>query len=181
MPSSYAMAEAEVRELCQELITAFHPDMDSADVKVDLLMAFRDPEGEEPALSKDKNRILGLSKTIGLKDRVKGMGDCEVILDGDAWQSLTLKEKSALLDHQLEHFEVKRDKDGSFVFDDINRPVLKIRPHDRVMRFFDTVASRHREHSIEADQLRSMFMRQHQTYLPFVPAGEDCPKESDQA
>jgi len=179
MPASYAIADSDVRLLCQSIIEKYHTDLDSAAAKVDLLMAFRDVDKEEPALLKDKVRILGSSKTISLKDRVKGMGDCEIVLDGDAWPTMTAEAKAALMDHQLECFEVKRDKSGDFLFDDISRPVIKMRAHDSVIRFFDTVALRHGKNSIEADQLRSMFLKASQIYLPFVPS-EESPAALDQ-
>ena len=172
MSSSFTLSDRGVKELCDEVIKKYHADLDSAAVNVDLVMCFRDPEGEAPAILKDGQRVLGSSKSISLKDRVKGMGDCEIILDGDAWGSMPLPMKEALLDHHLQCFEVKRDKNGDFIFDDINRPVVKMRPHDRVIRFFDTVAQRHGTNSIEAEQLRSMFLGYSSTYLPFVPAKE---------
>jgi len=152
--TTYSMAPEPLVELCREIIQRWHPDLDSADAKVDILLAFRDPEKEAPALSKEGHRILGTSKILSLKDRVKGMGDCEIVLDGDEWSAMTDAHKEALIDHQLEHFEVKRDKDGSFIFDDLNRPVLKMRPHDRVIRMYDSIIARHRETSLEMRQLR---------------------------
>lgn len=171
MPASYVTASIAEAQMVSELILNHHSDMDSASVKVDLLFAFRDPEDEKgtPALAKDGHRVLGKSSILGLKDRVKGMGDCEIILDGDAWANLDKDHRAALIDHQLEHFEVRRDKNGDFVWDDIQRPVLKLRPHDRVIRLFDNVAVRHGAASIEVDQLRTMFLKTEQAYLPFVP------------
>lgn len=152
--TTYQIAPKELQKFCKEVIVQHHGDLDSADAKVDILLAFRDPEKEAPALSREGHRILGTSKVITLKDRVKGMGDCEIILDGDEWGAMSPQYQEALLDHQLEHFEVKRDKDGSFIFDDLNRPVIKIRPPDRVIRIFDSVASRYRDASLEMRQLR---------------------------
>jgi len=158
MSASFAMADRSVSDICEKIIQQHHTDLDSAEVKIDLLLAFRDPDGEAPAILKDGQRVWGAVKTIGLKDRVKGMGDCEIILDGDAWADMSGLTKVALLDHYLEHFEVKRDKNGDFIFDDINRPVIKMRPHDRIIRLFHSVSRRHGRESIEAIQLKSMFV-----------------------
>ena len=164
MPTSYSMAAPPANELCQDIIQKYHVELDSVGVKVDILLAFRDPDSEKPSLG----GIWGISKLINLKDRVKGMGDCEIILDGDACANFSKENWEALLDHQLEHFEVKRDKNGDFIFDDINRPVLKLRPHDRVIRLFHGPAARHGNSSYEAQQLRSMFLND-PGLLPFVP------------
>lgn len=165
---TFTLAPMAIHQLCKELIELYHSDLDTASVKVDIVMAFRDPDGEAPAMEKDGHRVLGQAKTITLKDRVKGMGDCEIILDGDAWDGLPEKQKAALLDHELEHFEVKRDKEGEFVFDDLTRPVIKLRSHDRQFGWFDTVAMRHRSDSMEIHQLRKLFTEGGQIYLPFV-------------
>lgn len=164
----FTLAPIAIHQLCTKLIELYHSDLDSAAAKVDIVMAFRDPEGEAPAMEKDGHRILGQSSVIKLKDRVKGMGDCEVMLDGDAWDSLPEKQQAALLDHELEHFEVKRDKEGDFIFDDLNRPTIKIRNHDRQFGWFDTVAQRHRSDSMEVHQLQKLFAEAGQIYLPFV-------------
>jgi hypothetical protein len=164
----FTLATPETHELCKQLIELYHPDMDSAAAKVDIVMAFRDPDGDAPAMEKDGHRILGLASTIKLKDRVKGMGDCEIMLDGDAWENLTDKHKAALMDHELEHLEVKRDKIGDFVMDDLIRPVIKLRNHDRQFGWFDNIARRHRSDSMEVQQMQKLFLEVGQTYLPFV-------------
>jgi len=164
----FTLAPAAIHKLCKELVQLYHTDLDSAAVKVDIVMAFHDPEGDSFALEKDGHRCLGIASNITLKNRVKGMGDCEILLDGDAWDGLPDKQKAALLDHELEHFEVKRDKVGNFMFDDLTRPLIKLRPHDRQVGFFDNVARRHRSDSMEVEQLRKMFIEAGQVYLPFV-------------
>lgn len=168
MPGFFTLATEATKDLCQQLIEKFHIDLDSSGVKVDIVMAFRDPDGEEPAMKKDGHRILGKASLIGLKDRVKGMGDCEILLDGDAWDNFTPELKAAILDHELEHFEAKRDKKGEFVYDDLSRITLKIRAHDRQFGWFDSIAQRHRANSMEIQQLQKLFTEGGATYLPHV-------------
>lgn len=169
----FALAGKEEDRLCKKLIETYHSDLDSAAVTVDIVFAFRDPDGDAPAMEKDGHRIFGQAKIMSLKDRTKGMRDCEILLDGDAWGEFTDKVKAALMDHELEHFEVKRDKEGNFIFDDLNRPVLKIRNHDRQFGWFDTAAQRHRSDSLEIMQLQRLFRESDQIYLPFIdPDGE---------
>lgn len=179
----FTLATPATHELCQQLVELYHKDLDSAAAKVDIVMAFRDPDGEAPAMEKDGHRILGQASTIKLKDRVKGMGDCEIMLDGDAWDGLPDKQKAALMDHELEHFEVKRDKVGDFIMDDLNRPVIKIRNHDRSFGWFDTIAMRHRSDSMEVHQLRKLFTEEGQVYLPFIKdlADEETAGQIDKA
>ena len=164
----FVLATKEVTKLADQLVRLYHTDMDSIAAKVDVLFCFRAEDSDEPALAKDGSRVLSVSKVTSLKDRVKGMGDVEIILDGDAWGNLDDKGKAALLDHALESFEAKRDKEGDFVLDDIDRPTFRIRPHDRVVRFYDAIAQRHRSDSMEVKQLQRMFAESGQIYLPFI-------------
>ena len=172
MPSTYALAEARDKELLTEVVRGHHTDIDTTAVKIDLLFAFRDPEGDAPAILKDGLRVLGKVSPIGLKDRIKGMGDAEIIIDGDAWGTMNSLEKLALLDHFLTSLEVKRDKAGEFVYDDYQRPVLKSRPHDRVIRLYHDVAVRHGANSIEVKQMEDLFLQSGKMYLP-EPKGSE--------
>ena len=165
----FTLATKETHRLCEELIRKHHPDLDTTAAKVDIVMAFRDPDGEAPAMEKDGHRIYGKASLINLKDRVKGMGDCEIMLDGDVWEELNEKVRAAILDHELEHFEVKRDKKGNFIWDDISRPALKSKNHDIQIGWFDKVARRHGSDSMEIKQLQQLFNDEDgQTYLPFL-------------
>jgi hypothetical protein len=168
MPAYYTLATPETVELCKAIVMLCHTDLDSTAAKIDILMAFRDPEGEEPAMVNKGHRLLTKSNVIKLKDRVKGMGDCEILLDGDIWEDLPTDRKRAIIDHALEHFEVKRDSHGEFVYDDLQRPEIKIRNYDRQFSFFDKVASRHRAASIEVNQLKRLFAESEQVYLPYI-------------
>jgi len=166
----FSLADTETEKLCADLLQKYHGDLDTTGATFDIVFALRDPEStsDKPALAVRGQRVYGLSKIHSLKDRILGLKDAEIILDGDAWPSMSAKVKSAVLDHQLQYFEVKRDKEGEFILDDLNRPVLAMRQPDRSFGWFDAVADRHRDHSLEAMQLRRLFTEAGQTYLPFV-------------
>lgn len=168
--------------MARELMIKYHPDLDSVALKIDFLFVFRDPDGEAPAIMHQGHRALGLGSITKLKDRVKGLGDCEIQIDGDAWPDMPESDKLALLDHELEHFEVRRDKKtGDFQWDDINRPLLKRREHDREFGFFDNIARRHGASSIEVKNLRQMFTEAGHSYTPHLRGGvvsiEDLPSQ----
>jgi len=169
MPATFAKASEEVESLGKALAINYHLDLESARVKIDYVFAFRDPETEEPALMQKGHRVLGVPSIVNLKNRAKGMGDCEVVLDGDAWNDMTEDQRKAILDHELEHFEVKREKKtGDFLFDDLMRPLLRLRNHDREFGFFDNIASRHGNGSFEIQGLRKMFSEAGGAYLPHL-------------
>ncbi len=172
MSAIYSLADKDTEALCQEIVIKFHTDLDSTGATFNIIFALRDTEdeSEKPVLSAKGHRVFGLSKIHGLKERILGLADAEILLDGDAWPRMSKQVKSAVLDHQLQYFEVKRDKDGEFVYDDLQRPVIKLRQTDRSFGWFDAVAERHQEHSMEVIQMRRLFSESGQIYLPFVDA-----------
>lgn len=184
MPSTYTLANEDLCEMARELIIKNHIELDSVALKIDFLFVFRDPDGEAPAIMHQGHRALGLASITKLKDRVKGMGDCEIQIDGDAWPNMPYPEKMALLDHELEHFEVRRDKKtGDFQWDDINRPLLKLREHDWQVGFFHNIAGRHGSSSIESKNLRQLFTDAGNSYTPHLRGGvvsiEDLPSQGE--
>lgn len=172
MSAIYSLADKDTEALLQDLVIKYHTDLDSTGATFNIVFALRDPEdeSEKPVLSDKGHRVFGLSKIHNLKERTLGLADAEILLDGDAWPRMSKQVKSAVLDHQLQYFEVKRDKEGEFVYDDLQRPILKMRQTDRSFGWFDAVAERHREHSMEVIQMRRLFSESGQIYLPFVDA-----------
>lgn len=172
MSATYSLADKNTELLCSDLVAKHHTDLDTTGATFNLIFALRDPEdeSEKPVLANKGHRVFGLSKIHNLKERILGLADAEILLDGDAWPRMSKEVKSAVLDHQLQYFEVKRDKEGEFVYDDLQRPILKMRQTDRSFGWFDSVASRHREHSMEVIQMRRLFSESGQIYLPFVDA-----------
>lgn len=162
MGSTYQQAGEDVRRLANKLILKFHNELAEADVRIDYIFAFAEldkktSEKKGFAIMQNGYRALGLARKLGLKDRVMGRGDCEVILDGDEWPNLSEETQAAIVDHELEHFEVAREKDGTIKTDDIDRPKIKMRQHDRQHGWFDNIARRHGMHSIEVKQFYSIF------------------------
>ncbi len=74
----------------------------------------------------------------------------------------------------MTHLELSRDKDGDIKRDDLGRPVLAIRLHDRQFGWFDVVARRWGEDSFEAEQAKEMVRDWEfaQLYLPGLEPDE---------
>lgn len=169
MASTFQKATQVVLDMFDEIIIRHHSALDSVGAKIDVLMAFRDPEGEVPALMLRGHRALGIASLHPLHLRALGLGDALVRLDGDEWADMSEVRKRALVDHELTHFEVKRDKTGDYIYDDLNRPVLKMRLHDREIGWFDDIALRHGMASEEVRQFASLLSDEAgQSYLRFV-------------
>lgn len=78
-------------------------------------------------------------------------------------------ERAALIDHELYHLELVRDKTDRLKRDYMGRPQLTIRLHDHQFGWFDAIAKRHGETSQECQQAQR-FHSHAQLYLPFETA-----------
>jgi len=176
MPSKFQQAWQEVRDMAKLLIIKYHQELAEADVKIDYVFAFAELDEQDepvgPAIKHGGRAALGLASKTKLKDRVKGMGDAEILLDGDAWPKFTYAQKLAVIDHELEHFQLKRDKMGAPLLDDIDRPLLTMREHDREHGWFDIIAQRHGIHSVEVDQFRKALLEAPQAYAGHITLGD---------
>lgn len=177
MPT-FQKAIGELPELAVELLERYdthHPIRD-ARVKIDLIWAYGDRDDDDnlisDALKKNGIRAYGLAKVLSLKDRVMGRGDCEILIDHDFWETASEETHAALLDHELVHIQLKLDKTGAVIADDIGRPKLKLRKHSYEIGWFSEVAARHGVHSIERQQAKQMMDESGQIYWPSLMASQ---------
>lgn len=174
--SKFTRAHQDTLDLASELIRTYHPDLRDTGATFDILMVHPDEDEEgKPlgaAIMHQGYPCGGLARLINLRDRAKGMSDGEIQLDAFAWGDMDDAQRAALLDHELQHFAVKRDKNNSFVFDDLNRPVFRMRLHDRQMGWFDVIAARHAKAAPEIIQARKLLDGAGQLYWPDLGIGE---------
>ena len=176
--STYQKCPPEVRELAEEMMKEFlsYKELLEAKVKIDFLFAYaevgEDGESKGDAITKHGIRALGLTRKIGIKDRVMGRGDAEVLLDGDWWEEATPGRRRALLDHELHHLEAVKDDDGVVIRDDLKRPKLRLRKHDVEVGWFAVVAGRHGSNSLEIEQAKSVMDSYGQLFWPVIDARE---------
>lgn len=174
MPT-FQKCDASVYKLANDIILKFdtHKPLGASGCKIDLVFAFcdRDEKSGRPlndALTKNGIRALGITRSIPLKDRALGRGDAEVALDGDWWKEVGAEEQEAMLDHELHHISIKCDKNGNIHYDDLNRPLIKIRKHDVEVGWFRVIAERHGSASIEQQQAKKIMDSQGQFYWPGI-------------
>lgn len=169
----YEKSPALVGQIVQRMTDRFHPQLRDAGVTVTCLMAYplTDENGDSkgPALKHAGYPAQAVVKIVGLKERTDGRADAELVIDGDNWDVLTDAQRDALVDHELEHLELKYDKDGCLVRDDLDRPKLIIRKHDWQFGWFDSIVRRHGRDSIEHRQLTEFqAVGYEQRWLPFL-------------
>lgn len=180
----FEKAPAEIGQIVERMRDRYHPQLRDAGVTITYLMAFplTDENGDSkgPALKHQGYPAQAVIKIIGLKERTDGRADAELVIDGDNWDVLTDAQRDALIDHELEHLELKYDKEGCLVRDDLDRPKLTIRRHDWQFGWFDAVVRRHGKDSIEHRQLRDFQeVGYQQRWLPFLDEPDTRPVEAD--
>jgi len=134
--ATYEKAPREFVDFANAILCEFdtHKRLLDAKVRVDYVFArasldkWGEPKG--PAIMHHGVRALGYARIIGLKDRAMGRGDAEIVIDGDWWLKAKLPEQKALLDHELHHISVRETEAHIIKRDDLDRPLLQLRPHD---------------------------------------------------
>lgn len=172
MPT-YQRCPESVNQLANEIMCQYpdHAPLLDAKVKIDFVFAFADVDEKtgvrtNVALTRNGVQALGLTRKLSLKDRAMGRGDAEIALDADYWLDVAVETQRALLDHELHHLAVKMSPQGAVKRDDLNRPVLEIRHHDHDFGWFDVIAKRHGQYSIEQQQAKLMLEHSGQYYWP---------------
>ena len=168
MSKLYSQAPSGVAERVAHLMKVFHPALQSAGVKVDLIsVADDDPEVEHP-LKLRGVPAYAICKIVDIKGRTMGRGDAEIVIDEARYLTMPDATKDAVLDHELEHLEVELNKKGKIKLDCARRPKLKMKLHDVEFGWFESIAKRHGIASIECKQATKMFLFHEQTFFGFV-------------
>lgn len=162
--------------LLEDVRDEFHRPLVEAEVRVGMLHAFgtKNEDGEltSPAITHNGCKCAGLAKIVNLRDRALGMPDVLVLVDGDRWPKWDEARRRALIDHELYHFEIQRDREGNAKADDLGRPKIKIRPHDFEVGWFRDVAERHGAASFEVEQASVLADGRGQMLFPWAPEAE---------
>lgn len=173
--TTYALASDDLKDTLTSVMDEFHPHLRDAGVNVDILLAHAttDANGDTngPALRLHGYACCATIRIVGLKDRVAGRGDAEMLVDGDRCDTWSEDQLRAIVDHELTHLELQVSDQGTVKRDDIDRPLLRIRKHDHQFGWFDCVARRHGKHSIEVQQAQQLtaLAELRQLYLPGIP------------
>lgn len=147
MPTAYREASSEVVKLADRLIHKHYPELLEADVSITYWFASNDMGA---ALTVHGWPAKALVRVNKLRDRVAGLSDASIEIDEAGWDEWDDDHKEAIIDHELHHIEVKRDKHGHVELDLCNRPKLKLRKHDFEFGGFHEIVARHGAASAEA-------------------------------
>ena len=164
--TTYDIVPTEVLDLIKQTMEEYHEELHEADVTVDAIFAFNE-SGDYP-VKFGGYPALAFIKINSLKNRVKGAMDAEITIDRDAYNAMSQLQRIALIDHELHHLIIARDKEDNIKFDDAERPKLKIRKHDYQMGWFRDIALRHKENSPEVYQAQMLWQADATTFFSKV-------------
>jgi len=161
MPRTYEQAGEDVKELHIVLCEKYYKWILEDQVTFNFLIAHgpRDKDGNvsAPAIMLHGHAAAATVKINSLKDRVKGLADVTIEIDGDQWPAWTEQQRMAVLDHELYHLEPHTNADGSPKLDDCGRPYLTLKKHDFHFGGFAEIALRHRDYAFEVKAVEEAF------------------------
>lgn len=159
MPTTFTTCDQSVHDQVASLVRRCHGELKEAEVTFNLLFAAG--EDGEPALKAPGGWPAAAKVKINnLRDRVAGLMDVTILLDGDTWEKRTEAEQRAILDHELQHLEVCRNDKGMVKRDDAGRPKLRMRMHDWELAGFDAVLDRHKASAVEFQAAKQLTERE---------------------
>lgn len=169
MAKAYSKASTDVMSRIDRLREDYYPELDG--VQIQALFVFEDEPG--PCLKHGGYAAAAVTKIVPVAQRAAGLGDAIIVVDRYVWEHLPTKAKDALLDHELYHIERDIDeKSGRPKADVLGRPKLKLRLHDHQLGWFDEIAQRHGEWSIEVRQAKQLMETGKQLYFDFGKKGD---------
>ena len=158
MGITYEACGETVDNLIAATIKKSHPDLLRLGATIAGVFVVKVDKDDTPEVGLKRNGLPAAAKIqiTPLADRARGMDDAKLTICAHAWERLSENQRAALIDHELQHLELKptEDENGAIVeTDDLGRPRLRLRPHDWELAGFEAVVERHGENALEAIQI----------------------------
>lgn len=159
MSTRYDKCGPDVTKLVKQAMKDWHTDLHEQGVTVQCVFAYATDKKGRPLPGVKRNGVPGAAKVgiTSLQDRARGIPDAKVTIDGFVWDRLDEQERVALIDHELEHLQLKGGKEPR---DDLDRPKLKMKRHDWEVWGFESIVKRHGVKALDfqaAQQFRDKF------------------------
>lgn len=144
--ATFREADAAVQKLVTQTMDRLHPKLKEAGVTVTVLTSHG---GDGPALQAKGQQLAFVVKVTSHKERVAGMSDVLITLDGDRWPDWSEKTQVSIIDHCLTAIVLRYMPTGEIKTDDCGRPKLKVKPHDMEFGVYYEVMQRHGEDALD--------------------------------
>ena len=177
MPS-YRPDNGEITEVIEEIAAKHHEPLVNAGVTFDVMVAIPSENDGSDLVKLHGRECYAVVQVTPYKLRCRGMSDVTLWVDGPKWDGLDSRQRKALIDHELLHLELQWTKSrvvaevtipARVKTDDLERPKIKLRPHDWEIGGFDLIVNRWGDDSIEIEQCKAMVRGPvRQALLPFM-------------
>jgi hypothetical protein len=142
MAKTYHKPSPELTGLVERMMEEFHDDLTAHRVRVGCRFCVGD-------LKLHGYPCAAVVQIMSYERRFQGAPDAMVTVDKIAWDGLSEEEKAAVIDHELEHLAIARDKQGQARVDDLGRPKLRMRLHNLIVGGFRSIIDRHGKAALE--------------------------------
>jgi len=164
-------------ELLTDVLRRYHEELLQVEVRIGCTMVRpakdRDGRPKGPAISKAGVTCTACIWLTTARDRIHMPYEAIIEIDADRWDTLSERERKALLDHEVTHLVLQKDKTGGPVTDDDLRPRLRTRPDEWTLTGFAEVVNRHGESALEWQAIQTLVDRYGQLLFPW---GAEKPK-----
>ena len=163
---TYSPGSEELERCVQKMRTRYHPELEG--VTIGLLFVFDPEDSAKQVLQHGGYAAAAMIRKTPLRERALGTADAVMIVDRAFWMSIKGQQCEALVDHELYHLKRCIDPETKQkLVDALGRPKLEMRKHDRQFGWFDEIAKRHGEFSMEVRQAKSLMAETSQLYFDF--------------
>jgi len=174
MPKGYRKADASEMESLTKIRNEHHEELRDHDVQVGLLFARagRDQHGEATShpIKFAGVPVVARVRRTSVKERIWCPYDAVIEVDEDRWEGMSEDERVAVIDHELTHVVVAKDKAGAAIIGDDLRPQIAMRPDDWMLTGFAEVVKRHGRAAIEAQAIHEISEKFGQLIFDFAGA-----------
>jgi hypothetical protein len=153
MATTYTECPPDIKRRAMDIARQHHQHLLEGDVTIFFKWA---ENPDDVALMNGGYPAAATIKINSYEKRVEGMADATMTIDKEAWEELSEESQIALLDHELQHIDVRRNKAGAIKYDDANRPCLRLRKHDFQIGGFHSVAKRHGVDALEVQHVEKV-------------------------
>jgi len=178
MSNRYSVAPADVQKRVKKIAGKFHKGLVKGRARLDVLFVTPQEDDDGAPIKQWGGVQVAKTRIISQRDRGAGRGDAEILIDARCWDGLTPAQRDAVVDRQLSFLKVKTDDEGNNVLDGNDRVKLIMQRPTRIFAWFDDVAKRHGENSVEVQEANELIAAGGaQLYFP----GMEPPKASRRA
>lgn len=170
----FESAEEQVRAYVDRLLEQHHHDLNEAEVQIGLIFVSDFDKDDNPVPSIKLHGAFAAG-CISLVKGVAGVFNpyqAQIQIDKLYWDNASEEVRLALVDHEIEHIELVRDKNGIVQTDDRNRTMIKLKPDDWVLTGFMSVVRRHGPNAVEAGSITNIYTSIHPILQEFQVAAE---------